>query len=91
MGPKTLALLLQQNTEPLLTCLSTEGTNNRGCMQRICIFCGSQAGTNDLYRQAAIALGRLLARQGYGLVYGGGSVGLMGIIADAVLAEKAPA
>ena len=55
-------------------------------MQRICIFCGSQAGTNALYRQAAITLGRLLAQHGYGLVYGGGSVGLMGVIADAVLA-----
>jgi uncharacterized protein (TIGR00730 family) len=54
-------------------------------MQRICVFCGSQTGTNGLYRQAAIALGQLLARHGYGLVYGGGSVGLMGIIADAVL------
>jgi uncharacterized protein (TIGR00730 family) len=56
-------------------------------MQRICIFCGSQAGTNGLYRQAAIALGQLLARHGYGLVYGGGSVGLMGVIANAVLAS----
>jgi uncharacterized protein (TIGR00730 family) len=56
-------------------------------MQRICVFCGSQTGTNDFYRQAAIALGQLLAQHGYGLVYGGGSVGLMGVIADAVLAS----
>ena len=56
-------------------------------MQRICIFCGSQVGTNGLYRQAATALGQLLVRHGYGLVYGGGHVGLMGIIADAVLAS----
>ena len=68
-------------------CLSREGTNSRGGMQRICVFCGSQSGTNDLYRQAAIALGQLLAQHGYGLVYGGGSVGLMGVIADAVLAS----
>jgi uncharacterized protein (TIGR00730 family) len=54
-------------------------------MQRICVFCGSQAGTNSLYQQAAIDLGQRLARHGYGLVYGGGHVGLMGIIADAVL------
>src|ERR671925_77854 len=64
-----------------------EGTNRRGCMQRICIFCGSQVGTNGLYRQAATALGQLLVRHGYGLVYGGGHVGLMGVIADAVLAS----
>src|SRR5262245_62585895 len=56
-------------------------------MQRICIFCGSQVGTNSLYRQAAIALGQLLVRHGYGLVYGGGHIGLMGVIADAVLAS----
>ena len=56
-------------------------------MQRICIFCGSQVGINGLYRQAATALGQLLVRHGYGLVYGGGHVGLMGVIADAVLAS----
>src|SRR5262252_8142854 len=56
-------------------------------MQRVCVFCGSQAGTNGLYRQAAIDMGQLLARRGYGLVYGGGHIGLMGVIADAVLAS----
>ena len=56
-------------------------------MQRICVFCGSQAGTNGLYRQAATDMGWLLALRGYGLVYGGGHVGLMGVIADAVLAS----
>ena len=56
-------------------------------MQRICIFCGSQVGINGLYRRAATDLGQLLVRHGYGLVYGGGHVGLMGVIADAVLAS----
>lgn len=56
-------------------------------MSRICVFCGSQAGTNGLYRQTAIDMGRLLVLRGYGLVYGGGHVGLMGVIADAVLAS----
>src|SRR5438128_11409747 len=64
-----------------------EGTARRGCMPRICIFCGSQVGSNGLYRQAATVLGQLLVRHGYGLVYGGGHVGLMGVIADAVLAS----
>lgn len=54
-------------------------------MQRICVFCGSRVGANGLYQQAAAELGRLLAQRGYGLVYGGGHVGLMGVIADAVL------
>ncbi|HEY7493960.1 MAG TPA: TIGR00730 family Rossman fold protein [Candidatus Tectomicrobia bacterium] len=54
-------------------------------MQYICVFCGSQPGTNGLYQQAAAELGRLLVQRRYGLVYGGAHVGLMGIIADAVL------
>lgn len=55
-------------------------------MKRICVFCGSKFGKNGLYRQAAQRLGRLLVQRGHGLVYGGGSVGLMGVLADAVLA-----
>lgn len=54
-------------------------------MRRLCVFCGSQVGTNGLYQLAAAELGRLLVQRGYGLVYGGGHVGLMGVIADAVL------
>lgn len=54
-------------------------------IQRICVFCGSRSGHHAIYSQAAIGLGRLLAQRGYGLVYGGGQVGLMGVIADAVM------
>ena len=54
-------------------------------MRNICVFCGSQSGTDLRYRQAAIELGGLLAQRGHGLVYGGGHVGLMGVIADTVL------
>jgi len=54
-------------------------------MKRICVFCGSSAGKNPAYRDAAEALGRLLAREGIGLVYGGSSVGLMTAVADAAL------
>ena len=55
-------------------------------MKNICVFCGSSAGAREEYAQAARALGALLAERGIGLVYGGGRVGLMGIIADAVMA-----
>jgi uncharacterized protein (TIGR00730 family) len=55
--------------------------------QRICVFCGSNAGTNPAYREAAAALGELLIRRGIELVYGAGNIGLMGVIADAVLAR----
>ncbi len=54
-------------------------------MQRICVFCGSNAGNRPQYRSEAERLGRLLAARGLELVYGGGNVGLMGIVADACL------
>jgi len=54
-------------------------------MQRLCVFCGSKVGVDDGYRRAAAELGRQLAEQDIGLVFGGGSVGLMGVIADAVI------
>ena len=50
------------------------------------MFCGSSTGDRGLYADAAAALGRELAARGIGLVFGGGAVGLMGVIADAVLA-----
>jgi uncharacterized protein (TIGR00730 family) len=53
---------------------------------RVCVFCGSSAGTRSEYLEAARSLGEELARRGVGLVYGGASVGLMGAVADAVLA-----
>ena len=56
-------------------------------LRRLCVFCGSKIGTDERYQTAAIDLGRLLVHEGIGLVYGGGSIGLMGVIADAVLAE----
>ncbi|HET7433307.1 MAG TPA: TIGR00730 family Rossman fold protein [Thermoanaerobaculia bacterium] len=52
---------------------------------RVCVFCGSSPGDNPLFTEAAQNLGRFFAREGIGLVYGGGSVGLMGQVADAVL------
>lgn len=55
-------------------------------MIRICVFCGANAGNDESYRAAAERMGRLMAEHGYELVYGGGSVGLMGVIADAALA-----
>lgn len=53
----------------------------------VCVFCGSNAGNDPRFAEAARAFGELLAKEGIALVYGGGHVGLMGIIADAVLAN----
>lgn len=55
-------------------------------MNRVCVFCGSSNGARAAYADAARAMGAALARRGVGLVYGGGCVGLMGIVADTVLA-----
>jgi uncharacterized protein (TIGR00730 family) len=55
-------------------------------VKRVCVFCGSSAGRQAVYADAARGLGAELVRRGLGLVYGGGSVGLMGVVADAVLA-----
>jgi len=52
----------------------------------VCVFCGASTGANPLYREAAQALGRAIAERRLTLVYGGGAVGLMGIVADAALA-----
>ena len=56
-------------------------------MRRVCVFCGSSVGSQRAYSDAAEALGSVLAERGIGLVYGGGNVGLMGVIADAVMAR----
>jgi len=55
-------------------------------MRRICVFCGSSSGGRPEYTAAASGLAQVLARRGLGLVYGGGKVGLMGVLADAMLA-----
>lgn len=55
-------------------------------IRSICVFCGSRFGSNPAYADHARELGRLMAARGIRLVYGGGRVGLMGVVADAVLA-----
>ncbi len=56
-------------------------------MKNIAVYCGSGSGNNPDYALAAQSLGQKMAEHGYGLVYGGGDVGLMGTIADAVIAS----
>lgn len=54
-------------------------------MERLCVFCGSSMGASSEYKKGAEALGKVLAERGITLVYGGASVGLMGVVADSVL------
>ncbi|WP_256817199.1 LOG family protein [Pseudomonas putida] len=55
-------------------------------VRSVCVFCGASMGANPAYREAAVALGQAIARRGLTLVYGGGAVGLMGVVADAAMA-----
>jgi uncharacterized protein (TIGR00730 family) len=55
-------------------------------MKRMCVFCGSRTGAAAIYADAARCLGEALVRRGLELVFGGGHIGLMGVLADAVLA-----
>ena len=54
-------------------------------MKRIVVFCGSSLGFNPVYKEAAIELGNYFAKNKIGLVYGGGKIGMMGILADTIL------
>jgi uncharacterized protein (TIGR00730 family) len=54
-------------------------------LKAVCVFCGSSTGNDPAYAEAARTLGRTLAERGITLVYGGGHVGLMGVVADAAL------
>lgn len=55
-------------------------------VRTVAVFCGSRSGADPAFRRAAATLGRRLAVAGIGVVYGGGQVGLMGVLADAVIA-----
>jgi uncharacterized protein (TIGR00730 family) len=57
-------------------------------MKRIVVFCGSSLGFNPIYKNAAITLGNYLAKENIELVYGGGKIGMMGILSDTILAKN---
>lgn len=56
-------------------------------LSSVLVYCGASSGNSPVYREAAVALGKLFVRENIRLVYGGGSIGLMGVIADTVLEE----
>lgn len=61
---------------------------NSNSIKRVCVFCGSSSGAGQIYTDIAQKLGKAIVSYGMELVYGGGSVGLMGVIANAVLQEN---
>lgn len=54
----------------------------------IAVYCGASAGNDDIFTQQAFLLGKTLAKAGFGVVYGGASIGMMGAVADGVLSEN---
>jgi uncharacterized protein (TIGR00730 family) len=65
-------------------CMAAEQSSLRA-VERICVFCGASPGARPVYRETTAELARLLVEHGIGVVYGGGGVGLMGALADAVI------
>lgn len=63
---------------------------NHRTLHYICVYCGSALGVRPIYEESARRIGGALARQGFGMVYGGGRIGLMGRVADAVLEGGGP-
>jgi len=57
-------------------------------MKKIVVFCGSSLGFNPIYKEAAIELGNYFTNNNIGLVYGGGKIGMMGVLADTILEHK---
>ena len=57
-------------------------------MNKIVVFCGSSLGFNPVYKEAAIELGNYFVKNKIGLVYGGGKIGMMGVIADTILTQN---
>lgn len=56
-------------------------------IQSVCVYCGSSARVDQVYKDAAVNLGKTIAENGWNVVYGGGRVGLMGLVADSALAS----
>jgi uncharacterized protein (TIGR00730 family) len=54
-------------------------------IKNVCVYCGSSSNVEDIYKQQAVQLGKLIAAEEWGVVYGGGRVGLMGLVADSAL------
>lgn len=57
-------------------------------MKRVVVFCGSSLGFNPVYKDAAIALGNYFVKNNIGLVYGGGKIGMMGVLSDTILEQN---
>ena len=74
------------SSPPTPLSLKGEGEPHPSSLSSVCVFCGSSPGRDPRFMEAARHTGRLLARRGLELIYGGGHIGMMGAVADAALA-----
>jgi uncharacterized protein (TIGR00730 family) len=74
-------------TEPISKPQRVQTAAHDRVLRNVCVYCGSSPGADPIYEAAARKLGHLLAKESIGLVYGGGSRGLMGVVAQSVLAD----
>ena len=79
--------MLARHSTQIPTLLARNAAKSDPAGMRLCVFCGSNFGIRDVYRSATEAFGTLLAQRQIELVYGGAHVGLMGALADSVLAH----
>jgi uncharacterized protein (TIGR00730 family) len=86
LGALGMAADHKRGTSPVKRGLARACVPWHGVRMRICVFCGSSFGRDPSYGDVARRLGREIAGRGFGLVYGGASVGLMGAVADGALA-----
>ncbi|VFQ63215.1 unnamed protein product [Cuscuta campestris] len=75
---------LQSQTRPSSHHEPIKASSSSSRFKRICVFCGSSHGKNPSYQLAALQLANLLVERKIDLVYGGGSIGLMGLVSQAV-------
>uniref|UniRef100_A0A803MCG0 Cytokinin riboside 5'-monophosphate phosphoribohydrolase n=1 Tax=Chenopodium quinoa TaxID=63459 RepID=A0A803MCG0_CHEQI len=76
-------VVVEQKMEPTTT-IEKEASSSSSRFKSVCVFCGSSTGKRDSYREAAIELGQQLVEKRLNLVYGGGSIGLMGLVSQTV-------
>jgi uncharacterized protein (TIGR00730 family) len=84
----TRRAIFAKRADAAITAPPKPGRGSMRNIQRLCVYCGSAGAVGEKYRAAATELGTRLAAAGIGLVYGGGRVGLMGLLADAALASR---
>jgi uncharacterized protein (TIGR00730 family) len=85
----TSILINNSISHSIMSEMPANSNQSESCpLKKVAVFCGASLGFKEVYRQDAIALGEYFAEKGIGMVYGGGKIGMMGAIADAMLRKN---